>query len=567
MKTSLYKQLTTISRSKVKSEIPIYQMRRGIEAKLPYHPFLEDWGDRYQSILRTGLNDMQGGMSEDEIEKTYQKRFNLDWAWADSIATQIKQTFDQLTTAKENQIDQLKEDLESGYKKVKDSIQKLEEKLTNSTASGLKGFDNKLLGLRSKLARLQRQSNKLNKLISSKRLHICFGSKKLFNAQHHLKENGYANHAEWLEDWRKSRGGNFYAVGKGSADGNNPVCPIRHIEDDIFSVTIHPPRFLRCDYAEDIELEFEVTGQRKHDLLYALESNKPVTVQIFRREDKDDAWYIHLCTYVQTVPTISNKKNGCIGIDLNAESIDVIYIKCDGNPLSQDGRFVLFSFPLPTGTTGQKQAELRDIVADIVRIAECYECPIAVENLDFSKKKSQLRHSGSRRYNRMLSGFVYDKFRACLMVRAEKRGIEVKFINPAFTSIIGMVKYMPRYGLNSGSAAAMVIARRALGYKEIMPQAWLNALSRPVDQDRASWSGWKVLASALRKYSITRHLLFRGTNVLEVIQSSSKRKPKGKPGATSLSVDPEAKLRDKSESPMPTDIDTSRDFVQLCLGI
>nr|MDJ0537079.1 DUF4915 domain-containing protein [Xenococcaceae cyanobacterium MO_207.B15] len=36
---------------------------------------------------RTGLNDMQRGMSEAEIEKSYQSRFNLQWAWADSIAT------------------------------------------------------------------------------------------------------------------------------------------------------------------------------------------------------------------------------------------------------------------------------------------------------------------------------------------------------------------------------------------------------------------------------------------------------------------------------------------------
>ena len=37
-----------------------------------------------------------------------QKRFNLQWAWADSLATNVSQVYDQLTTAKENQIEQLK---------------------------------------------------------------------------------------------------------------------------------------------------------------------------------------------------------------------------------------------------------------------------------------------------------------------------------------------------------------------------------------------------------------------------------------------------------------------------
>lgn len=59
---------------------------------------------------------------------------------------------------------------------------------------------------------------------------------------------------------------------------------------------------------ERLTLKFELKGQRKHDLLYALESNKPVTVQIFRREYKDNQWYIHLSTYIQAIPYISHKK-------------------------------------------------------------------------------------------------------------------------------------------------------------------------------------------------------------------------------------------------------------------
>jgi hypothetical protein len=117
-----------------------------------------------------------------------------------------------------------------------------------------------------------------------------------------------------------------------------------------------------------------------------------VTVQIFRREHKDDQWYIHLSTYIQAVPYVSSGKNGCLGIDLNAESIDVVYVKRDGNLESIQGKFTLFSFPIPRGTTGQVAAKLRDITAAIVRIAQSYQCPIACENLDFSQKKAELRH-------------------------------------------------------------------------------------------------------------------------------------------------------------------------------
>ena len=49
----------------------------GIEAKIPDHPILDILGSQYESIRRTGLNDMQNGMSEAQIEKKYQSQFNL----------------------------------------------------------------------------------------------------------------------------------------------------------------------------------------------------------------------------------------------------------------------------------------------------------------------------------------------------------------------------------------------------------------------------------------------------------------------------------------------------------
>ena len=99
-KKSLYQKLTRISRSRQKSEKSVYQMFRGIEAKIEYHQFLDDWGNLYQSILRTALNDLQKGIPESEIERTYQKRFNIQWAWADSITTSAKGIYEQLISSK-----------------------------------------------------------------------------------------------------------------------------------------------------------------------------------------------------------------------------------------------------------------------------------------------------------------------------------------------------------------------------------------------------------------------------------------------------------------------------------
>ncbi|BDA70672.1 transposase, IS605 OrfB family [Calothrix sp. PCC 7716] len=544
MVKSLLNELTHRSYSKTKNSdgTRTPQLRIGVEAKLPYHLFLSDWGDKYQSIMRTALNALQNGQSEDEIEKTFQSKFNIDWAWADSVASDAKRTFDQLTTARDLRIKGLNDDLTAGWKSVASTIESMEQQLANPTRKNIKGFAKRLMGLESKISRLERKQSEKQELELAKRLHICFGSSKLFNAQYHLEENGYSSHAQWRVDWEKKRGGNFYSVGKGLVSGNNPVAKIFYINNDIFNVVFTVPRFLEGKYGDTVTLEFEVSGARKHNLLYALESGKPVTVQCFRREHKNDQWYIHLTTYVQDVPTISSIGNGCIGIDLNAETIDVIYIKRDGNP---DRCRNALSFPIPTGTTGQKQAKLRDIVCEIVKLAEIYQCPIACENLDFSTKKNQLRHSGSKEYNRMLSGFIYDKFRSYLVVRAEKYGIAILFKSPFMTSVIGMIKYMAKYGLNSASSAAMVIARRAMGFKEYIPQNWLKTLSsffKPEDsKDGGFGGGWRRISAWLKKFCIRRPRLFQLDTVLRFLldslvnESQKKTQTRRKPGGSNQS--------------------------------
>lgn len=172
---------------------------------------------------------------------------------------------------------------------------------------------------------------------------------------------------------------------------------------------------------------------------------------------------MHFSTYVPEIPTLT-QNNGTLGIDLNAKTIDVVYITTDGNIKKS----LIKSFTIPVGTTGKVNAQLRNIVNDIVSVASQIGCSISIENLDFKDKKAALKHSGSKKYNRMLSGFVYSKFRKFLVVCSEKKGIRVNLINPALTSTIGLFKYTKLYGLSSGFAAALVIGRRALGFNEAL---------------------------------------------------------------------------------------------------
>ena len=60
---------------------------------------------------------------------------------------------------------------------------------------------------------------------------------------------------------------------------------------------------------------------------------------------------------------------------------------------------------------------------------------------------------------------------------AKLNGIEVIKVNPAFTSVIGALKYAPQLGIDKDIAGAYVIGRRALGFKEEIPENYLKLLS------------------------------------------------------------------------------------------
>jgi hypothetical protein len=482
----------------------------GIEAKIKYTPALDVLGNCYESIRRCGLNDMQKGLSESDLEKEYQSRFNMQWAWADSIASSVKQTYSQLKTAKQINIARIKEQIKKKTQRAKLTFLSL-SKVKNPTFKE----QNQLKGLKSKILKVESLKQQLKKLESTDRLHICFGSKKLFNAQYHLEENGYKNHNEWLKDWRKKRGGRFYCIGKSQAGGGTMI-KIFYLGGDDFKAVITLPRFMKSEHGEKLEIPFQIKEcrpkGRKSSLLYALQQQKPITTQVFRREEKKDQWYIHLTTYVQEVPITTSFDNGCVGVDFNKDSIEWAYVLADGN-IKDRGKL---DYKWKGFSSGQRQVMMRDLVVKLTNIASLYQCPIAIESLDFSQRKASMSEE-SKLYNEMLSNLSTGMFREALASRCKRYGIGLYLENPAFTSIIGMIKFMSRYGLNSGTAAAMTIARRAMGMSERAPKC----LVRPEDRARHSWTTWNRLARFLKNNKIRRSKLFDWTKTLEDFLVSS----------------------------------------------
>ena len=461
-------------------------------------------------------------MFDERSLQRLQSTFDIDWAWADSIATEAKQCLDQLATAKELNITRIKEQIKQKLKRASYMLKQLEKQLTRAEKSGFatqqdkSKFANNLMGLKSKLLKVGSLRRDLVGLGNQERLHICFGSRKLFNAQYHLQENGYEDRVKWLEDWRKKRSGRFYCVGKSQLGGGTMLKVFPVDDDGTYRLNIRIPRCLRGELGDYLDLNFSVADRdgrtRRGDLNYAIEMQKPITTQVFRREYKKDTWYVHLTTYVPDIKIVHSKKNGCIGIDFNKNYISIAHVKRDGNiSYVQE-----IPFEWKGLSTGQLQARMRDIVVEVVSLAELLNCAIAIESLDFSQKKASMSEE-SKLYNQMLSNLSTGLFRTSLCTRCRRYGVEQVLVNPAFTSVIGSIKFMALYGLNSGTSAAMVIARRAMRLSERLPQC----LSRPEDRDRHDWSAWNRVSRHIKKHGIRRTQLFDWMKTLEGILSTS----------------------------------------------
>lgn len=89
---------------------------------------------------------------------------------------------------------------------------------------------------------------------------------------------------------------------------------------------------------------------------------------------------------------------------------------------------------------GKSTALIGDAIKEVIQLAGESKLPIVVEELDFKKKKQSLKDSNPG-YARMLSSFSYRKILENFESKAFKEGVEIIHISPAYTSMIGAIKY------------------------------------------------------------------------------------------------------------------------------
>jgi IS605 OrfB family transposase len=353
--------------------------------------------------------------------------------------------------------------------KTQKKIKKIKEKIKSSNSPPKVHQFKRQLGKYE--SRLERYKKDL------KNPSVCFGSKKLFKNQFHLKENGYSSHAEWKAQWQERRNSQFFLIGSKDESFGNQSCQL--LPGKLW-LRLTDRLAKELGYKR-VEVPVEFTYQREL-LAQAVAEKRALHFRFVRHENGN--WYVHLTFSLKEAARVTDPQFGALGVDLNPSCVALTEVDAYGNLRTSE--------QIPTQLRGktseQVTAILGDLCAQIVKKAKQAKVPIIAEELDFENKKLQTR---SRGMNRMLSQFAYSQFLKILKSQAWRSGVELKLVNPAYTSVIGKVKFSLGYGLSTHLGAAMAIARRGLNFGERLRVKSKFRLSLPV-RNRAKhvWADW-----------------------------------------------------------------------------
>ena len=283
-----------------------------------------------------------------------------------------------------------------------------------------------------------------------------------------MEANGYGSHEEWLSEWRAARSDEFFVLGSRDETAGCQLCVTSVADDGRLTLRLRLPDCLAEQHGKYLVIEGVRFAYGHGQVLAALGSNAEYAA--YRREHGEKAaratelgqaisyrfkrdgkgWRVFVSTQMMDVPVVTDRRRGAIGVDLNADHLAVADTDASGNCINA------WRVPLVTygKNTNQAEALIGDAVASVVRYAREVGKPIVIEKLDFRQKKAALEGQ-SRRYSRMLSSFSYDKIKAYFISRGYREGVEVKQVNPAYSSVIGRVKFMERYGLTVHQAAVI----------------------------------------------------------------------------------------------------------------
>ncbi|MFZ8859917.1 MAG: IS200/IS605 family accessory protein TnpB-related protein [Thermocrinis sp.] len=359
---------------------------------------------------------------------------------------------------------------------------------------------------------------------------VVFGGKRLFEklCKNHL--TGKVRE-KLKKQWKEQRQGTLVSIGS-KADKGNRLTRFEDLNRQLrLRITTGNREFI---YARVLRETSNSKDKWLTFMAMLLESWQtqsyfPYTVELKLR---DGEVYGSVSFELPTPEVRYRKENGVMAIDTNASPIHlaIAEVSKTGELLSHQTISLHHLLGLSQNSKDHQEWILAHKIVDT---AIQKGKAIAIENL--KKLKRGIRGDGKATLRKILHNWSAKKFLQKLKRVAMLKGVEVIEVNPAYTSVIGMLKYAPQLSIDKDIAGAYVIGRRALGFREDMPEnyerllkdkAYLEfavkryeerekELGELVEKEKNQYKR-KALESELRNVEYARKLL---ANLIQSLQS------------------------------------------------
>lgn len=439
------------------------------------------------SCERWAFNRLQENNSREELKKQGQEKFGLNSRYCDDAVLKAKAVIESQKELLALETEETETKLARAKKKLNWSEKDLNKAIEKNDAAQIKKAKRALY---SRKARVKKLIDKLTELQAHRENNTI--PKAVFGGRSLWKRvcKGRAT----KEEWRRARQSRLYSRGDESKNGNPNIKVNYHDGEFTLSITVSHLSEQKGIDKKDRPLMTrapKVTGKLWLPEKYRLKawelllSGASYTVELIK--SRDNRYRAHITFTVQTPELTTNPNYGYLGIDTNPAGIALANANYIGQPepwpedfnvpypkalhkfagefqvkIHPNG-FLYIKLPELVYCRGYRRTYLIGVLAKIaVDIAKLLGKPIALENLNFSKD----RLDTNKKFNRMASNFPFKKIIEAVTRKAFKEGVGIKPVWPAHTSTMGYCKYMRRYGITVHHAAALVIARRAMGFQE-----------------------------------------------------------------------------------------------------
>lgn len=396
-----------------------------------------------------------------KLNTLIQNQFGISNRTASSIIAYVSGRYNSLKSLKKYEIKRNNSKIEELDDLISELALKLDvmamkahhNQLNEKKLIKYRGLKKKFVAIKKAKDRLLKANIRAQKQLDDQHFSLCFGSKALFNHQY-LE----ADHQKWYEKFKRARDGSISFIGnKGETCCNHQLRLIYNNKNNQFTIQLRKEYAYQTNNRDKYlygQVYFSYGNKELQKVLKTKSS--PITYRIIRRDDR---------YFLQATITIEKndiaEQDRYMGIDFNKGFVTLSEVKEDGNLVNTDK--IYYRFKQGNKTTN----DLRQLASDIAIRCKENNMSLAIENLDFGKKKSKTsKYKKDEKCNEMLHSLAYSKFNEYISRACFSNDVWLRRVNPAYTSYVGKKKYNEIKKLNTHTSASYVIARRGMRFKD-----------------------------------------------------------------------------------------------------